>query len=99
MLKRSGKPAQIACTSYFAVVDEEGCITCGNCEDKCQMEAIIIDEVARVNLDRCIGCGLCIPSCDVEAIRLEAKHEDDQWVPPANVIGTYTNIVKERGKI
>ncbi len=60
MLKRSGKPAKIACTSYYAVVDEERCINCGNCEDKCQMEAIIVDEVARVDLDRCIGCGLCI---------------------------------------
>ena len=63
------------------------------------MEAIIIDEVAQVDLDRCIGCGLCIPSCDVEAIHLEAKDADDQWVPPANVIETYTNIVKERGKL
>jgi Pyruvate/2-oxoacid:ferredoxin oxidoreductase delta subunit len=98
MLKRSGKPAKIACTSFYAVVEKERCINCGNCEDKCQMEAIIIDEVAQVDLDRCIGCGLCIPSCDVEAIRLEAKDEHDQWVPPATVIGTYTNIAKERGK-
>ena len=99
MLQRSDKPAKIACTNYYAVVDEESCINCGNCEDRCQMEAIIIDEVAQVDLDRCIGCGLCIPSCDVEAIRLEAKAAEDQWDPPANVIETYTNIAKERGKL
>ncbi len=99
MLQRSDKPAKIACTNYYAVVDEESCINCGNCEDRCQMEAIIIDEVAQVDLDRCIGCGLCIPSCDVEAIRLEAKDAEDQWVPPANVIETYINIAKERGKL
>ena len=99
MLQRSDKPAKIACTNYYAVVDEESCINCGNCEDRCQMEAIIIDEVAQVDLDRCIGCGLCIPSCDVEAIRLEAKDAEDQWVPPANVVETYTNIAKERGKL
>jgi Pyruvate/2-oxoacid:ferredoxin oxidoreductase delta subunit len=99
MLQRSDKPAKIACTNYYAVVDEESCINCGNCEDRCQMEAIIIDEVAQVDLDRCIGCGLCIPSCDVEAIRLEAKDAEDQWDPPANVIETYTNIAKERGKL
>jgi ferredoxin len=63
------------------------------------MEAIVIDEVAHVDLDRCIGCGLCIPSCDAEAIHLAAKDEDDQWMPPATVIGTYTNIAKERGKL
>jgi ferredoxin len=99
MLKRSDKPAQIACTSFYAVVDGERCIKCGNCEEKCQMEAIVIGEVAQVDLDRCIGCGLCIPSCDVEAIRLAAKDEDHQWVPPGTVIGTYTNIAKERGKL
>lgn len=99
MLKRSDKPAQVACTSYFAVVDAESCIGCGNCAEKCQMEAITIDEAAQVDLDRCIGCGLCIPPCDVEAIRLEAKDEAGQWVPPANIIGTYTNIARERSKL
>lgn len=99
MLKRSEKPANVACTSYYAVVEEERCIVCGNCEEKCQMEAITIDDVAQVDLDRCIGCGLCVPVCDVDAIRLEAKGEEDQWVPPANVVGTYINIAKERGKL
>jgi H+/Na+-translocating ferredoxin:NAD+ oxidoreductase subunit B len=99
MLKRSDKPAQIACTSYYAVVDEESCVSCGTCEERCQMEAITMDEAAQVDLDRCIGCGLCIPSCDVEAIRLVAKEEAGQWVPPATVVGTYTDIAKERGKL
>jgi NAD-dependent dihydropyrimidine dehydrogenase PreA subunit len=99
MLKRSGKPAQIACTSYYAVVDEQLCTQCGHCEEQCQMDAITLEEVARVDLDRCIGCGLCIPSCEVEAIRLEAKDAQAQWVPPANVMGTYIDIAKERGKI
>jgi ferredoxin len=99
MLKRSDKPAQIACTSYYAVVDEERCINCGSCEEKCQMEAITVDEVAQVNPDRCIGCGLCISSCDVEAIRLAAKDVDDQWVPPFKVTDTYKSIARERGEI
>ena len=99
MLKRTDKPAKIACTSYYAVVDEESCISCGNCEEICQMEAITIDEIAEVDLDRCIGCGLCVPSCDVEAIHLETKDKENQWVPPANVVQTYVNIAKERGKL
>ncbi|CAB5088180.1 Ferredoxin [Olavius algarvensis associated proteobacterium Delta 3] len=99
MLKRSDKPAQIACTSYYAVVDEESCIGCGDCKDRCQMEALVVDEVAQVDLGRCIGCGLCVPSCDVDAIFLEAKEEGAQWVPPANVIETYLTIAKERGKL
>lgn len=96
MLKRSEKPAKVACTSYYAVVDGARCIACGNCEEKCQMAAIAIKEVAQVDLDRCIGCGLCIPSCDGGAMHLKAKDEDNKWVPPANVLGTYTHIAKER---
>ena len=99
MLKRSEKPAKVACTSYYAAVDEESCIACGNCEEKCLMEAITIDDVAQIDLERCIGCGLCVPSCDVEAMHLEAKDEADQWVPPANVLKTYVSIAKERGKL
>ncbi len=98
MLKRSDKPAEVACTSYYVVIDEDQCMACGACEEKCQMDAINIDDIARVDLDRCIGCGLCIPSCDVNAIQLKAKDAKSKWTPPANVLGIYKNMAKERGK-
>lgn len=96
MLKRAEKPAKLACTSYFAVVDAGRCIACGLCEETCQMAAIVIDEVARVDLDRCIGCGLCIPACEVKAMHLAAKEGQDKWVPPGNVFNTYSHMEKER---
>ena len=40
--------------SRFAVkLDEEICIGCGTCEERCQFQAITMDEKPEINLDRC----------------------------------------------
>jgi len=98
-IKNLEKPAQIVNSSYFAAVNEEECTACGTCEDRCQMEAITVDDVSHVDTDRCIGCGLCIPTCDPGAIKLFEKQEEEKWIPPKNIFETYINIATERGKI
>jgi Na+-translocating ferredoxin:NAD+ oxidoreductase subunit B len=97
-LKRMDRPAAHVNSSYYAVVDQEACIACGVCEERCQMDAVILeDDAARIDLDRCIGCGLCVPTCDVKAVSLVQK--DEAWVPPKNIVETYIHIAQERGKI
>jgi NAD-dependent dihydropyrimidine dehydrogenase PreA subunit len=98
-VKQLDKPAQIVNTNYYVAVNEEDCVACGTCEDRCQMDAITVDDVAHVDRDQCIGCGLCIPTCDTEAIKLFEKSEEEKWIPPKTVVETYLNIAKERGKI
>ncbi len=49
-----------------AVVDEEICVGCGNCERTCAYEAVKVDEkrgIAVVNAALCEGCGACAMSC------------------------------------
>jgi Na+-translocating ferredoxin:NAD+ oxidoreductase subunit B len=96
-MKTLDKPALAVHTNYFAQVDAEACIACEACVDRCQMDAISVDETARVDLDRCIGCGLCVTDCPTEAMRLLQKESDSQYVPPKNVFETYMNIAQERG--
>jgi Na+-translocating ferredoxin:NAD+ oxidoreductase subunit B len=96
-LKTLDKPAKVIHTNYYAQVDEELCTACEACVERCQMDAITVDEIARVNLDRCIGCGLCVTECPTEAILLKQKAEDSHYVPPKNVFETYMNIAQERG--
>jgi H+/Na+-translocating ferredoxin:NAD+ oxidoreductase subunit B len=96
-LKRTEKPAMHVNSSYYAEVDVDECTACGVCEERCQMEAITIDDVAQIDLDRCIGCGLCVPTCDFDAIRMVQK--DETWTPPKNIVETYINIAQERGKM
>jgi ferredoxin len=98
-IKTMDKPARIVCTSYYAAVNEEECVACGTCEERCPMDAITVDDVACVNTERCIGCGVCVAGCEVGAIGLREKEETDKWIPPANVVETYMNIARERGKL
>ena len=96
-LKNIEKPAKIINSSYFAQVDEEQCTACEACEEVCPMDAITIEETAFVNVDRCIGCGLCITRCEFDSMTLKPKKDSEKWVPPDNIIGTYTDIAKEKG--
>ncbi len=97
-LKRLPKPSALVHTNYYAKVNGEECIGCEICLDRCQMEAISMqDDVAAVDTDRCIGCGLCIPTCSADAIDLIRKDEKDCYTPPDNVIETLRSIAEERG--
>jgi ferredoxin len=96
-LKTLEKPAEIIHTNYYAQVDGDLCTACEACVERCQMDAISVDEIAHVDLDRCIGCGLCVTDCPTEAVLLMQKAADSQYIPPKNVFETYMNIAQERG--
>ncbi len=98
-MSRLEEPAKAVATNYYAAVDEECCTACAVCEERCQMDAIHIEDVAQVDTARCIGCGLCVPTCDADAIHLVQKDASEQRVPPKNTVETYMNIARERGMI
>ncbi len=98
-IKQLPKPAEAVNSSFHAVVDDQACVACGACEARCHMDAITVEETARIDLDRCIGCGACVPACDVAALALKAKPEHERWTPPDTLFHTYLNIAKERGLI
>ena len=59
-------------TSYIAILDEDKCVGCGTCVEKCPMEAIdLVDALVVVNANRCIGCGVCAHNCAQEAMNLK----------------------------
>ena len=97
-IKAMDKPGRYAHTNYYAQVDEEKCIACGACADRCHMDAITVKETASVNSARCIGCGVCVTDCPEEAMRYRQKEKADQYVPPANIYETFMNMVLERDK-
>jgi Na+-translocating ferredoxin:NAD+ oxidoreductase subunit B len=99
-LKKQDNPAAAVKSNYFAEVDEENCVGCGTCVERCQMEAIdIVEEKAKINDKRCIGCGLCVSTCPTEAMRLTKKSEDQLYIPPETGVETYIRIAQERGKL
>ena len=44
--------------NYKIEIDEELCIDCGICSERCRFE------------DICVGCGLCVSTCPMKAIKL-----------------------------
>jgi len=78
-LKRLSSPASAVVSPFIADLDNDACIACGLCVDRCQMEAISLDDdKAVLAADRCIGCGLCVTTCSGEALSLKRKPEQPQ---------------------
>jgi len=95
-MKLQDRPADHVSTPFQARIDPELCTSCGTCEERCQMEAIVENEDAmKVDLARCIGCGLCISTCPEEAVSLVPLA--DKKRVPANYFDTLTMIAKDRG--
>jgi len=92
------EPAQFFATNFYAKVDPDECIGCGICEDRCNMDAVHVeDNIAVVNLARCIGCGACVPTCTSEAIKLYKKEKD--IIPPKNTVATYLAIMDKKAEL
>lgn len=98
-LRTLDKPAYAVHTNYYAEVIAENCTACETCLDRCQMDAITMDDVAMIEPDRCIGCGLCVTTCPGEAIVLKQKDAEHQYIPPGDTVKTYFRMAQERGKI
>lgn len=94
--KSMPKPAENWAHNYYAAVDTELCTGCEACVERCQIDAVTIDEqndVSVINLDRCIGCGNCVVTCPSEAIDL-VKIENE-IAPPEDVISLYKILAEK----
>jgi len=100
-LRHHPRPSEIVTSNYYASPVPELCTGCGICLDRCQVDAITIDDsdgCAVVDLDRCIGCGLCVTTCEAEAMRLYLKPEKERFGPPTTAWETMVRMATERKK-
>jgi ferredoxin/DNA-binding MarR family transcriptional regulator len=68
---RFGDPIRSVSSNFEAAVDVDSCVGCGECVDRCQMDAItLVDDRAEIQLERCIGCGVCVYHCPADVITL-----------------------------
>ena len=78
---------------FIAVVDEEACIGCQTCVDRCQFDAIEMVKPdgsgkskklkAKVDPEACYGCGVCVLGCDeAEALSMKLVRPPDH-IPAA----------------
>jgi ferredoxin len=97
--KRHPNPASIASSPFKLEVLTEECAGCGDCIERCQMDALSLEDDVIVHDERrCIGCGLCTTVCPSEALLLVRKPEEELTSVPRSMIDTYVEIAKARGK-
>ncbi len=73
----------IARSDFYAVVDPDLCTTCEDCLERCQFNALIMNnDTCIVNRTLCVGCGLCVTTCPTEALTLEQKNLEEITPPP-----------------
>jgi len=72
----------VARSSFVNQVDEDLCIGCGTCVERCQFGALSVDGVAHVDPVRCVGCGVCVITCPVDALSMVRRPDDEIASPP-----------------
>jgi electron transport complex protein RnfB len=71
-VKRAPVPNQACFARYIIKINDEDCIGCEACVQRCQMKALKLVDYRIVRDDqRCIGCGICMYACPTEALSLE----------------------------
>ena len=90
------RPTEFWTSSFYAEVDSEACVSCGDCVSRCQVKALTLPDngPVTVNLSRCIGCGLCVPNCSPSALWLKKK--TSEMIPPKTHEELYDKIQEHR---
>ena len=96
--KMMPRPADWVRSYYQAEIDSDLCTACGECIERCQMEAIKEGaDFSEIVDGRCIGCGLCVSTCPLEAISLVPK--PGMEAPPESLSETLKKIETERSTL
>jgi ferredoxin len=76
-LTRFDNPRALGKANYIAKIDENLCVACSTCLERCKFGAITIDEVSKINIDKCMGCGLCAVTCPEGAITMKRFEREE----------------------
>jgi ferredoxin len=99
-LKYDPIPASRVASSFVARLDTETCQGCGTCAERCQMEAVYLDDgKAILDLKRCIGCGLCVTTCPSDSLSMARKPGAEQPSVPKDIVETLINVGQAGGKL
>lgn len=66
--------------SYYPVINQDICMKCGICANKCPENALKWEkgDIPKLDTSKCIGCGECVAVCPNKSITM-ASHEINDW--------------------
>jgi len=77
----SNAPSMAAISNFELSISEDDCIGCGDCVERCPVEALSLeDDIVQVDKRRCIGCGVCNVACPSDALSMKRRPETKE--PP-----------------
>ncbi|MFA5399465.1 MAG: 4Fe-4S dicluster domain-containing protein [Dehalococcoidia bacterium] len=80
-MKKFNMKGSAAVSGFITAFDADSCIACGDCVERCPMEALTMkDDRLLFDSNRCIGCGLCSSTCPSGSLKLVER--DNAPVPP-----------------
>ena len=68
IIEAFGRPELMVRSDYVAATDEEACVECGDCVERCVFGARTWED-GRIGYESaaCVGCGLCVTICPADA--------------------------------
>lgn len=99
------KTDEVFYSGYFAELDNDKCINCGLCAQKCRFGAIEWNsKTVKINAIDCEGCGFCEKICPVNAITMKDAATGDFYISKTrfgnNLVHAKLNIGAENsGKL
>jgi NAD-dependent dihydropyrimidine dehydrogenase PreA subunit len=70
----------VAQANFVVAADTETCTGCGDCIDRCQLEALSLEgDLVSVDEELCVGCANCVPACPTESLSMVRRADE---VPP-----------------
>ena len=99
-LKRHPSPADLVASPFFAQLDKDLCTGCGDCVERCQMDALELNhDKAVLEENKCIGCGLCVSTCPTNALTLKRKPGPEMPKVPEKLTSAAVKRLRVRGKL
>jgi ferredoxin len=79
-ITKFGYPNTVVSSNYISKIDEDNCISCGNCVEACPIEAISLNETSpaempEINEEYCLGCGVCALQCSNDAMYMIKREQ------------------------
>jgi Na+-translocating ferredoxin:NAD+ oxidoreductase subunit B len=80
-------------SNFMPVIDEDICIGCADCVEKCYWDAISIEnECAVIEYEQCAGCGRCVRACEEGALSMKRKKEEEMEPTPENAVELFNQM-------
>jgi len=88
----------VTTTQFIAGAEHEECNGCGECESRCQIQAIRMEgDYPVVDEEYCLGCGVCAHFCPSSAMKMVEREK--KIIPPKTYKELMVRLMKEKGRM